>query len=457
MRSVVTGVTAAVLALSIARPAHANGRFPAAGHLVASSSSPPVLALETTFGLVVSRGGAEWDWICERAMGYSGQENATVAIIGDDRILAGSSEGLSTSRGGCEWQRVSVPTTPSQPASRVSIIDIARPIGASALVLARVRGEDSGGSDAGRPALLTTLDGGATFKMAGPLLDPALVLETVDVAARDPSRVYLSGIRVEDGEPRGVFLVSTNGGISFSERPLPLAAAENAPFIAAVDPVEPDRVYVRTSSAFRPNRLFVTDDAGETFRVAFVSAGPLLGFALSADGREVYAGGPRDGLHRASATDLSFTKVSDEYVGCLATVSGALHRCSPAGLDVSDDRGETFRPLMRFSAIRGPLGCGEETAAHACAEEWPGILQQLGGPADAGASPVQPPEPPGPARASCATDAGDGARSSMTVLLTFLLLALGAARRFENAGPRSTRPSTGGSRTDASGRPASKP
>ena len=43
---------------------------------------PQFLAVRTTFGVLVSGdSGQHWDWICERALGYSGVQDPTLGLM----------------------------------------------------------------------------------------------------------------------------------------------------------------------------------------------------------------------------------------------------------------------------------------------------------------------------------------------------------------------------------------
>src|SRR5262245_12927572 len=80
-----------------ATTAHANGRYPEANQLVVDRGGDPArLVLRTTYGLVQSTdAGKTWRWICEDAIGYSGEWDAPIGIAGDATILAGTPSGIS--------------------------------------------------------------------------------------------------------------------------------------------------------------------------------------------------------------------------------------------------------------------------------------------------------------------------------------------------------------------------
>ena len=74
-----------------------------------------------------------------------------------------------------------------------------------------------------------------------------LVVETVEVARSDAQRLYVSAVRGEDAQREGFVLTSKDRGAHWTTHKVPLDAAERTPFLAAVDPQNADRVYVRTA------------------------------------------------------------------------------------------------------------------------------------------------------------------------------------------------------------------
>jgi hypothetical protein len=142
---------------------------------------------------------------------------------------------------------------------------------------------------------------------------------------------------------------------------------ETAAHVAAVDPADADRVYVRTQGR---SRLLATRDAGRTYSVALELAGPMLGFALSSDGAKIYAGGPEDGLLVATRATLAFEHKSDLPLQCLAATGGTLWACADrsAGFFAarSTDDGAHFEPALSVDGIRAPIACAAEAGASEC-------------------------------------------------------------------------------------------
>ncbi|MDB4998890.1 MAG: BNR/Asp-box repeat domain protein [Myxococcaceae bacterium] len=375
----------AVVATLTPRAASANGRFPAANQLVVAPDDPSVMTLRTTFGVLVSSDSATtFDWICERAVGYGGVEDPSLGMTSRSTIVAGTFEGLAVSpTGGCGWTFVGGGLT-----KQVIVDVVVRPDAPQtvlALTSTYLRPNDAGASTYANQVFRST-DGGTTWDAFGAPIEDTLVAETVEVSRSDPARLYVSGVTGAGTSSRGVLLVSKDSGGTWVEKDVPLDAnlRERAPYVSAVDPTNPDRVYVRTS-AEKTSRLLVTDDAGDTFREVRSSV-PMLGFALSADGSKVFVGGT-DGLFVASSTDLAFTQRSPIQVQCLTVAGDVLYACSAESsgfiLGASTDEGATFTPKLHLHTVRGPLACPAGSTAAQCVVDWPALQEQLGGGPDA--------------------------------------------------------------------------
>lgn len=389
----------ALASLAFAPDAHANGRFPESNGLVFAPSEPDLVMLRATFGLIVSRDrGKTWDWVCERSVGLAGVEDPMYAVTPDGTMISSTFQGLALSRDkACNWSFAGGALT------NLVMIDLTSRPSTPGTVVAFASSYD-GQDDAGlvffKSTLFETKDEGKTFAALGPSLDPTLLGETVDVTASDPDRVYVSALRNPGTAATAFLLTSRDHAKTFEENPIALVNSERAAFIAAVDPTNADRVYVRTSNALdAPSRLIVTDDAGKTFRTIYTGTGPLPGFALSKDGKKVWIGGPREGVRVASTTDYAFVQKSTVEIGCLTLADDGLWACSneKSGFVVgrSSDEGATFEAKLHFCDIRGPLACAVGSTQHTeCV---------LGGTA----SNRSPPWPPQKAALGCGSDTSD--------------------------------------------------
>lgn len=361
--------------------ARANGRFPESNKILFSPGDPDTVILRVTFGLLLSHDhGKTWDWVCEQSVGYTGIEDPMYAIGPSGKMFASTFLGISASPDkACSWSFVK-----GELDSKLFVDLSQRPADPKSIVFfaSSYEGQNDAGQSAFSSELFETTDEGASFKRLSGALDTQMLGETVDVAPSDPERLYVSGVKQQGTAPVGVMLASKDHGTSWSEVDVPLVATERSLYIAAVDPKNADRVYVRTSAAENePTRVLVSDDGAKTFRVVKTGKGAILGFALSPDGSKIYLGGPLDELEVASTTDFQFTpraaNVSDRLDGgvqkplrvqCLTATSEGLWACSNEAsgfvAGFSADDGATFEPRLRFCDIRGPLACAEGTTTN---------------------------------------------------------------------------------------------
>ena len=79
----------------------ANGRYPSAQQLIEDPRSPEHLIVRATYGLLVTRdAGKRWSLICEQAVGYGGNEDPALGLLGDGTLLAGLFGGLALGSAG---------------------------------------------------------------------------------------------------------------------------------------------------------------------------------------------------------------------------------------------------------------------------------------------------------------------------------------------------------------------
>jgi photosystem II stability/assembly factor-like uncharacterized protein len=377
-RALSHGIALVAALLSSAAPAAANGRFPESTQIAFAPNDANLVLLRTTFGLLISRDrGTTWQWVCEAAMGYSGVQDPMFAITPSGTILGTTLEGLRATRDlGCNWSFVGS-------FERRIFVDLATNPNDAKNIVAFASSFDRQDKDAGivyfRSHVWESKDEAQTFQQLGEALDPSVLGSTVELARTDPNRLYVSAVRGA-GKPnlQGVLLTSKDKGGSWQELALPLVGFENSMWIAAVDPLDADRVYVRTSGGpDRPSRLLLIegspDGGAQQIRELYASSGPLAAFALSPDGKRLYIGGAKEGILVASTADFAFTRRSTIEVQCLTLAPDGLWACSNekfgfvAGL--SKDDGVTFETKLRFCDIRSLGACGPGTGTYdSCTE-----------------------------------------------------------------------------------------
>lgn len=414
-----------VLLLAGIGNAWANGRFPAAGLIASRPGQPSLMVVRATYGVLRSSdGGATWRWICESAPGYQGEEDPFVAILTSGRIALATQSGLALSADqGCDWQR------PAGPAFDQPVVDVVTlPDGATqALALVQEPNQN-------QTLLVATHDGGASWQAVGTPLPKGLWPQTLEAAPSDPQRLYVTGLEGASFE-QGVLMRSLDGGTTWEKKLVDLQG-QRGDWLAAVDPKDPLRLYVRRDG-LDADTLRVSKDGGDTWQDVLTLKGNLLGFALSPDGKNLAFGGTgaSGGLWLAGRDDLTPVRQSDVAVRCLHWNAAGLWAC---GTEVNDgftvgrssDQGKTFQPMYLQKSLQ-PLDCpaGTRTAA-VCGGYWPQVAFQLGvpdSPGDAVGGDTQAPAPKPPVDQGC-TAGRTGGLGGPLALLAVLALAVWTGR-----------------------------
>jgi photosystem II stability/assembly factor-like uncharacterized protein len=395
----VWAIAAAVTFLAV-RPASANGRFPASNQIIFSPTNENIIVGRATWAVLPSTdNGKTWGYLCEDTLALPGAasfEDPEIGLTANNAIIAGLSvptPGLDVSNDlGCNWNCIGGPLANQQIADVVVRPDLPHQV----LAVTGTSNTIADGATASQ--VYQSTDDGATWTALGSPLDPTVTVATIDVVNGDPNRIYVSGTRAYNTARTASLFVSMDAGTTWVEHqvtqfnpPIPCVdgagtqcPSEDSLFIAAVDPTDPDRVYLRSNGLAGTgtpgnSRLYVTTDGGQTFQVAksftlptqqssdFIVIGEMLGFALTPDGSTVYIGTIETGLWKASKTDLAFTQVNPKIqVQCLAarqTSAGAeLWACSPeiSGFVIgkSTNGGVSFTAMMpRVTSTNGLIAC----------------------------------------------------------------------------------------------------
>jgi hypothetical protein len=381
-------VSAAAAGTVYSSEARANGRFPESNQIVFSAQDPDLILLRVTFGLLISRDrGRTFDWVCEQSIGFSGVEDPMYTVMPSGGYMGTTFQGVTLSQDrACNWRYFG-----GDLAEKVFIDLSADPNDGRRVVVfaSSYDKQDPQGNILFDSRIWETRDEGVTFQPLGAPLDPGLLGYTIDLTASDPARLYATAVRDPGVEPKAFLLTSKDRGQSWEELAIPLVDTERSVFVAAVDPHNAERVYLRTSnSPDRPTRLLLRDadpnGGAPTIRTLYTALGGLLGFALgTGDNKNIYIGGPKDGLLVANVQDYLFEQRSKIEIQCLGINSDGLWACSnePSGFiaGVSSDDGRTFAPRLHFCSIRGPLACnGGSATADKCTGSWPAQRSLLG-------------------------------------------------------------------------------
>lgn len=380
--------------LLLAVPTRANGRFPEANQIATTPANPDLLMVRVSFGLLISKdAGASFDWICEPAMGYGGIQDPGIAVMADGSLVVAAFEGLTKSTdGGCDWT-----FEETEGLAKEFVIDVAAErVDPKNAVVVTSTGKPDGTFNV---RVFRTTDNAKTWLPTGPALDGDILSETVDVAPSDPTRLYVAGEVGQGKDRKGVIATSSDGGKTWTRADVDLKGDVQL-FIAGVDPVDKDRLYLRTVGLL--DRLLASKDGGKTFEEITKVTRPMSGFAVSEDGMTIALGGPdvgfapgtkpdmtverRPSLLTASKDSLSFTELSKKTSQCLAFGNGGFFACGEQNNDGyivgrAPKPGDPFTPLMpKLANVRGPLACPTGTKVDTlCKPAWPALQQQLGG------------------------------------------------------------------------------
>lgn len=372
---------ALAVALLSSRDARGNGRFPTAQMVqVGPGADASTVVVRTTFGLLRSDDdGAHWAWLCEDLFGYGAQANwdPPFAITrGDDgtALMVGLPAGLARSLDHCTTAR-------NADVGMTFTADVTSTADGRSLYWVGANGLDAN-------RVFFSSDGGRTFSPRGTAPEGMLIL-TVEAAPTDPDRVYFTGVTTAATQV-DYFFRSDDGGRTLQRFDLDLRGGRTA-WISAVDPTDRDTVYLRAvvddpdagdPILGSPTILLRSRDGGAHFDELTRSRGPMLGFALSGDGRTVWTGGPHeDDRLRRSVDGGPFERVSDAQSLCLRWHAGALYVCGNYltegySLARSTDDGRTLTPLLRFTELSAPTGCARGTpGADLCAPRWPVVAR----------------------------------------------------------------------------------
>lgn len=235
VRALFTSLIPVAVIAGATSTSYADGRPPASVKVVFRPGSNTDAIVGTTFGLLITNDdGASWRWLCESTLGIAGTYDPDYEMTSTGLMLATSYDGLLMSRDGCHWRLASGPLGMGA-TSAVSI-------GGDGTIYAAL-------SDpvAGIKVFKSTNDG-TSFSDTSATLPQADWWSDMAVAPSDSQIVYLTGFRLGGSSPRTRVLVrSVDGGQSWQELPTTAFVGTNYSdlYIAAVDPTEPNTVFVR--------------------------------------------------------------------------------------------------------------------------------------------------------------------------------------------------------------------
>jgi len=276
--------------------------------------------------------------------------------------------------------------------------------------------------------------------------------ESIATGSDDEAVVNLThGAKIAQGVETGFIDVSDDGGASWTMHDGP--AGVDSVYLSAVDPHDPDRVYLR--SYFPQGSLYVSENGAETWSLIDESDVPLTGFALSPDGQQIAVGGTngitvltRTGGDGGSA--FAVTTTSTLPVNCLTWTANGLFACADEAtsgftIGVSTDGARTFAPLLHLADLT-PVSCAGDASVTSCAAQWCSTAMSIGASCAVKVDAASDAKSDGTgvvatSIAGCACDTVDTPRTP-GILVAFALMTLRVRRQFRAAGATTTRSAT---------------
>lgn len=385
-----------------ARDASAHAPPQATGVFSSGADADRRVWVRTNRGVVLKAAHDDvWRLLCSAAYGASLSEVPPVIPVAEGLLVASYDSGiLRISPDGCGAQSLDAPLGDRH------VVDLAAaPDGSRYWALLAPSPSQSG-------ALLESVDAGASWTSRAELSPFATALR---VAPSDAKRLYVSALEsAEDGSLNHELLVSSDGGVTFSSHAVPLLDSEVRAFVIGVDPLDAERVFLRTLAGDpeAAERLLLSENGGESFSEVSSAVGPL---AFAVDEQAAWLGG-KVGLWRSDDRGKSFEAVAGAptYVGCLATDGTSLLVCGYQDAEFGVFRlGSTaagFDSELRFGEVTSQVACGQASAIVAlCQADFDDWLAEQAPGSETGAAGA--PSSPGAGGGSDAEPGSSGARA----------------------------------------------
>jgi hypothetical protein len=350
-------------------PARANNAFPDTGQVLLPPDRPDTIVVGTNFGLVITEdGGASWRWTCEHDEGVGGIVYE-LAPGPRHRVLTLADGMAFTDDLACTWQ------TPDPPDPFIyDVFPDPSTIDRYLLAVDRV----AGGTNTN--VIVESTDAGHSLGKVLFTAPAGMEVGTLEVARSDPRVIYATMYKL-DGQGPNQVARTTDGGQSWTVVTPVSTIGKHDLWIAAVDPENPRKMFLRVLTGDGLEKLALTEDGGDTMTTPLESDGLLTSFVRLPDGTVlVGALSVADGrIYRSTDGGHSFTSLPTTiHPRGLAQRAGKLYAATDNVADgfalaVSDDTGTSWRRVMSFSDIGSISTCGSLPGA--CVNSCAGLMR----------------------------------------------------------------------------------
>jgi hypothetical protein len=392
---------AAVVALSLLAgggTALANGRPPGTSTIVFEKGNDQNIISGQTFGLLVSQdGGTTWQWMCESAVGYSGQYDPIYSYGASGTVFATTFRGLKAMRDRCSFDPVEATgCTPGDGSADFCALEHDdKCTFVSTNTLDSSSDVFYAAADPSDGQVYESTDDGMTFPLVAAPGQNNDWWESIAIAPSNSQIIYLAGYRLENGNPKQFLMLgSTDGGANYM--PLPgladITSASNSIMdIVAIDHADPLTFFVTVTVEDKIHfGLWKTVDGGQHFTEVLQLADRMAA-ALRSNG-DLVVGTATSGTQVSHDKGVNWSPVTGApHINCLSENSaGELWACTAnfGSMSIPSDDAAimkttdlvTWTKVLRYQDITGPVTCPSGTKQQDCcvAQQWCIVRDQLG-------------------------------------------------------------------------------
>ena len=382
--------------LCAAATAHANGRPPEPTALHFAPNNDTDIYLQVTFGMLESHdAGATWRWVCEEAIGYSGNYDPDYAVSSSGALYATTFDGLKILRDGCQFTTTSFGAT--------MFTQVANdPTGGKIYACA----SDATTTTPDHKCYVTTNDGTSWNPIATGLSGTEVWWSDMEVAPSNPQIIYLAGYTFPtSGTRTDTFYKSINGGTSWT--PISTAAftfTNNSQIFVAISPDDPNFLLAKVANpvAGLSNAIWRSIDGGTSWTKVDQFADYIDGFVirkyagaanLAATKAQVVLGTRTSGMWVSNDGGQTFSELTKPPSAggtaietmCMVERNGTLWACGnnlpPDSMALGKSAtADNWTKVLQFKDIAGTISCNAGTIEQDTCnmQRWCGLRSQLG-------------------------------------------------------------------------------
>ncbi len=387
----------AIAILCAASTAHANGRPPEPTALHFAPNNDTDIYLQVTFGMLESHdAGATWRWVCEEAIGYSGNYDPDYAVSSSGALYATTFDGLKILRDGCSFTTTSFGAT--------YFTQVANdPTGGKIYACAS---DPMPSTTMDHKCYVTTNDGTSWNPIATGLSGNEVWWSDMEIAPSNPQVIYLTGYTFPTSGTRSdTFYKSVNGGTSWA--PISTASftmTNNSQIFVSVSPDDPDFLmatvlYPKTGVS---NAIWRSVNGGASWTMVeefddYVGGVVIRKYAGAANqastNAQVVIGTQTSGMWISNDGAQTFSELTKPpsaggtaiETRCLVEHNGTMWACGnnlpPDSMALGKSAtADNWTKVLQFKDIAGTLTCAKGTIEEDTCDQmrWCGLRSQLG-------------------------------------------------------------------------------